>query len=128
MASNTKAKNIRKTRHSSSTKLPDLVGPGKHFLTSEVPTLRAVMQRGILLQQERLIVEDVQRNNYPMAELAKDLAQLVILQWRKSNANFKPPVFFYGKVYRKENPKKVGGFGGCSKQKSEGRCQSEASC
>ena len=92
MASRTRAKNPPKTRHSSGTKPSDVVGPGKEFLTSEVPTLRAVIQRGILLQQERLLVKEVERKHYPVTELAKDLAPLVIRQWRKSNANFWPLV------------------------------------
>ena len=110
MTSNTRAKSIPETRHSSGTKLSDLVGPGKHFLTSEVPTLRAVVQRGILLQQERLIVEDVQRKHYPLAELAKDLAPLVILQWHKSNANFQPPVIFTEKYIVKKIQRKWEGL------------------
>ena len=37
------------TRSSLNTKLIDIVGPGKEFLPSEVPTLRSVIQKGILI-------------------------------------------------------------------------------
>ena len=45
---------MAKTRGQLGTKLRDFVGPGKEFLPSEVPTLRAVLQRGILLRESIL--------------------------------------------------------------------------
>ena len=45
-----------KTRNQSYSKLSELVGPGKELLTSEVPTLFAVIQKGILIR-ERVLVE-----------------------------------------------------------------------
>ena len=81
-----------KTRHSSGSKLKDYIGPAKEFNPSEVPTLRCVIQRGLLLKDEKLIVQDVAKTNYSRGDLAKDLAPLVLAQWEKSNAMFKPPV------------------------------------
>ena len=43
-----------KTRKQSYSKLSELVGPGKELLTNEVPTLCAVIQKGIW---ERVLVE-----------------------------------------------------------------------
>ena len=45
-----------KTRKQSYSKLSELVGPGNEFLTSEAPTLFAVIQKGILIT-ERVLVE-----------------------------------------------------------------------
>ena len=56
-----------RTRHSSSCKLSDYIGGGKEFILSEVPTNRAMIQRGILL-----------RENYSKDQIAKDLAPLVL--------------------------------------------------
>ena len=64
------------TRLSTNTKLIALVGPGKEFVPSDVPTLRAVIQKGILLQQDSL----QSRNTYLIKEIAKDLAQLILEQ------------------------------------------------
>ena len=47
-----------KTRHQSGTRLGELVGPGKEFVLSEVPTLRAIIQKGILIK-ERLMIEEM---------------------------------------------------------------------
>ena len=73
------------TRLSLNTKLIALVGPGKEFVPSDVPTLRTVIQKGILLQQDSL----QSRRNYPIKVLAKDLAQLILEQWQISNDDFK---------------------------------------
>lgn len=81
-----------KTRHSSGTKISDLVGKGKEFVGSEVPTYRAMMQRGLLLQELKYCEQDVDKRNYPVKQIASDLCPLVLDQWRKSNANFIPPV------------------------------------
>ena len=43
-----------KTRKQSYSKLSELVGPGKELLTSEVPTLFAVIQKGILIREREL--------------------------------------------------------------------------
>ena len=76
------------TRLSTNIKLIALVGPGKEFVPSEVPSLRAVIQRGILLQQDNL----QSRRNYPIKDMAKDLAQLILDQWQLSNDDFQKTV------------------------------------
>ena len=79
------------TRLSSNTKLVELVGPGKEFLPSEVPTLRALIQKGILMQEDNLH-NNIIRSKYPIKDMAKDLVQLILAQWQKSNIDFQPPV------------------------------------
>ena len=39
------------TRNTVDCKLKAEVGPGKEFLASDVPTLRAIVQKGILIQE-----------------------------------------------------------------------------
>ena len=50
------------TRNKTKSSLEELVGPGKNFLPSEVPTYRAVFQRGLILQQEN--ASNPQYNTY----------------------------------------------------------------
>ena len=45
-----------KTRKHSYSKLSELVGSGKDFLPSEVPTLRAVIQKGILIRERAYLI------------------------------------------------------------------------
>ena len=65
--------------------LKSLIGPGKEFLPSEVPTLRAVLQ-------DENTHNDVSRNLFPIRQIAAILAPQVISQWQKSNIKFQPPV------------------------------------
>ena len=58
-----------KTRRSSGGKLSEYIGSGKDFLPSELPTLRALLRKGIQLQNEKL----VSSNFYP--ELAQVIAK-----------------------------------------------------
>ena len=60
-----------KTRRSSGGKLSEYIGSGKDFLPSELPTLRALLRKGIQLQNEKL----VNSNFYPLPELALDIAK-----------------------------------------------------
>ena len=76
-------------------------GPGKEFLQSEVPTVRAVLQKGILIQEQNLL-NGIQYKHYPISTLCKNLVMQVICQWEKSNPLFKHPVTFrYSSIYNK---------------------------
>ena len=82
-----------RTRHSSSTRLSDyLGGTGKEFLPSEVPTLRDVLQKGLLIQECKMLEGGGGRKNYPVREMIEELVTAVYLQWEKSSSMFKPPV------------------------------------
>ena len=61
MASSNTTKAGAKTRYQSSFKLRDLVGPGKEFFPSEVPTLRAAVQRGVLIKEICMIEKDASK-------------------------------------------------------------------
>ena len=83
-----------KTRHASGSKLQDYVGAGKEFDPTEVPTLRAMIQQGIFLRDQKFLFEDVAKNapSYSKKQIAKDLAPMILAQWHKSNNKFVPPV------------------------------------
>ena len=83
-----------RTRHSSAGKLTEFVGCGKEFHLTEVPTLRAVIQRGLLIK-ERLYAENdtsITTGRGLKTKIIKELATLVSAQWHRANAKFRPPV------------------------------------
>ena len=43
-----------KTRHQSGTAFKEYIGGAKDFLVTEAPTLRDVIQKGLLIQEERM--------------------------------------------------------------------------
>ena len=81
-----------KTRHTSVSKLRDFLGGPAKFLESEVPTLRDVMRKGLLLQEKELIEKSVNRRNLTVRELSEKLAEEVMVKWSDSNPQFVPPV------------------------------------
>ena len=83
-----------KTRHQSgSQKLREYVGNGKELDMSEVPTVRAVIQKGLLIKETWLMESDnLRRHDVSLIDVAKEVAPVIIGQWLKSNAKFVPPV------------------------------------
>jgi len=55
-----------------------------------VPTLRAVIQQGILIKEELLVRQD--KKDIHDSEVAVKLVPMIVAQWQKSNAKFCPPV------------------------------------
>ena len=84
----------------SNTSLIDLVGTGKEFIPSEAPTLRAVIRKGIQIQEQNLH-NNIARLNYPINSIACDLADVIIAQWKKSNIDFKFPVIKHENTLRR---------------------------
>ena len=80
-----------KTR-SSTTAISDFIGPGKDFIPSELPTNRAVIQKGILLKEQKSMTCNLHHNKYSNKDLASDLIPFVLAQWRKANVKFQQPV------------------------------------
>ena len=62
------------TRKAADFKLKNLIGPGKEFLPREVPTLRAVIQKGILIQEKLVIEEEKSRHLLSTCKLSEVLA------------------------------------------------------
>ncbi|XP_065656719.1 uncharacterized protein LOC136082069 [Hydra vulgaris] len=80
-----------KTR-SSTTAISDFIGPVKDFIPSELPTNRAVIQKGILLKEQKNITCNLHHNKYSNKDLASDLIPFVLAQWRKANVKLQQPV------------------------------------
>ena len=78
-----------KTRHDSSWAMVDYLEVGKELIPSEVPTLRAAMQLALHLQDERWRLEDIDKKNYPVKELMRDVSNSVLAQWERANILFK---------------------------------------
>lgn len=59
---------------------------------TELPTLRGVLRHGIYLQEKKLLEEGVDRRNYSIKQLAKDVRVEVVSCWQRANVQFRPPV------------------------------------
>ena len=81
-----------KTRRQSGSRLADFIGPGKEFVPSEVPTLRAVIQQGILIKEKAMIEQGAAKVEIHTSEIVSEVVPLIVKQWQKSNAKFQPPV------------------------------------
>ena len=53
---------------------------------------RAILWKGLLFQEEKLLLQDTEKKHYPISELSKDMAGALINQWLKANISFSPPV------------------------------------
>jgi hypothetical protein len=76
----------KRTRHSSSTRLDEYLGPGTELLRTEVPTLRDILRKELLIQEEKMLSQGGDRTNYPVRQMIEELATV------KSNYKFKTPV------------------------------------
>ena len=86
-----------RTRHKTESNLTKYLsksgeGAPKELLSTELPTLRAVLLLGIHLQEQRITLDEVDKRNYTVKELCCDLADKVLAQWVKANALFVFPV------------------------------------
>ena len=86
-----------KTRHKIGTTLSDVTGPGEPMMLNELPTIRGVLRHGIYLQEKKLLEEDVDRRNYSIALIAKDVRMEVVSCWKRANAQFTPPIIITDK-------------------------------
>ena len=82
----------KKTRKQTVSKLGELVGPGKELVPSDVPTLRAALQKGILIKERKLIEEESDLKDVHVGDICRELAPSILSQWLKSNPKFSPPV------------------------------------
>ena len=89
-----------KTRKHSYSKLSELVGSGKDFLPSEVPTLRAVIQKGILIREGVLVELGKAKTDVHSKDIIAQLVPSIVAQWQISNAKFTPPVTIKEKSIR----------------------------
>ena len=73
------------------TSLSSLVGTGREFLPSELPTYRDVLRYGVLLKER----SEIDACHYPPIKIAKDIIPALLSQWIKANAEFKAPVIIH---------------------------------
>ena len=69
----------RKTRNDSGSKLTDYLGPGKEFLPTEVPTLRGVLRKALLIQEEHILDEVGDRRSLSVADLMIKVEEELII-------------------------------------------------
>ena len=81
-----------KTRHEAGTSLADVTDPGEPMAQTKLPTLRGVLRHGIYLQEKKLLEEGMDRRNYSINQLIKDVRVEVVSCWQRANAQFSPPV------------------------------------
>ena len=89
-----------KTRKQSYSKLSELVGSGKDFLPSEVLTLRAVIQKGIVIREGVLVELEKAKTEVHSKDIIAQLVPLIVAQWQIANAKFTPPVTIQEKSIR----------------------------
>ena len=65
-------------------KLSSFVGQGKEFLHSEVPTLRAVIQRGILIKEGLILEQGAAKKDIHVKQIVDQLDPLIFAQWQIS--------------------------------------------
>ena len=81
-----------KTRYFSGSILSKYLGSGQELITSEVPTLRAVLRKALLVQEEFVREQDGDKRSLPVKEIMKVTCKEVMDQVVKSNCEFSPPV------------------------------------
>lgn len=86
-----------KTRADAATTLVDVTGPGEPMRETELPTLRGILRHGIYLQEKKLLEEEVDRRNYSVSMIAKDISVALVSCWQKANPQFCPPVIITNK-------------------------------
>ena len=74
-----------------------MTGPGEPMILTELPTMRGVLRHGIYLQEKKLLMEDIDRRNYSIALMAKDVRMEVVSCWKRANAQFTPPIIITDK-------------------------------
>ena len=62
----------QKLKYSSITNISEFIGPGKDFIPSELPTNRAVIQKGILLKEQKSRTCNLRQNKYSNKDLTND--------------------------------------------------------
>ena len=64
----------------------------KELLSTELPTLRAVLLLGLHLQEQKITLDNIDKRNYTVKELCCDMTDEVLALWLKVNALFVFPV------------------------------------
>ena len=86
-----------KTRSDAVTTLVDVTRPGEPMRETELPTLQGILRHGIYLQEKKLLEEEVDRRNYSVSMMAKDIRMALVSCWQKANPQFCPPIIITDK-------------------------------
>ena len=81
--------------------MSEYLGPGKELLATEVPTLRAALRKALLIQEECMLREEIDRRNIEVGTLMDQVVPCVIAQWQRANNKFVPPVIISEKSLKK---------------------------
>ena len=88
-----------KTRRRSDSKLSQLVGPGKEFIPSEVPTLQTIIQRGILIRDRMLLEQGSAKTDVHI----KDIVLELVFSDSGTMANLKCQIYLHTRGSVKDN-------------------------
>ena len=72
--------------HGSCTTLVDVTGPGEAINKSELPTMRAVLRHGIYLQDKLLLEEEIDRRNFSIQQMVKEIRMELVCCWQRANS------------------------------------------
>ena len=81
------------------TQLSQLVGPGKEFIPSEVPTLQTIIQRGILIRDRMLLEQGSAKTDVHI----KDIVLELVFSDSGTMANLKCQIYLHTRGSVKDN-------------------------
>ena len=87
-----------KTRHASGTKISEYLGGGQSLLQSELPTVKACMRAALDLQEQKFLVQEIDRREYTVQKMMEELVPQIKSQWEKANYKLTSPVIFQDKT------------------------------
>ena len=76
------------------TSITEFIGTGKELLLAELPTYRDILRYAVLLREQ----SNENSRIFLIKDLAKQVANRVITNWQKANANFKAPITYSDKT------------------------------
>ena len=68
------------------------------MLQSELPTVKACMRAALHLQEEKFLVQEINRREYTVQQMMEELLPLLKSQWEKANYQLTSPVIFQDKT------------------------------
>ena len=77
-----------KTRNINKTSITEFIGTGKEFLLTELPTYRDILRYANLLREQ----SNKNSRIFLIKDMAKQVANHLITNWQKANANFKAAI------------------------------------
>ena len=82
----------KRTRAAGKSEIEEIVGTGKEFTVTEVPTWRDIYRYGLFLREDFATKNELTVSKYSLNTLGNDVAAAVFRQWKKASKDFIPPV------------------------------------